>query len=202
MSPSSRSDQTQAFLQQLKSLNEREQQELGPACDIDAMLIRRSRQIDEILIHCWAQALGSHDGVALVAVGGYGRSELFPQSDIDVLILTDESDTCNAGIHAFLHTLWDLGLNLSHSVRTLDECIEEGLGDITVATNYQDARWLTGNQTLFHRFRERIASADFWPPLTFLKAKLAEQQARHAKYDDTGFKIEPNVKESPGGLRD
>ncbi|MGC9456715.1 MAG: [protein-PII] uridylyltransferase [Halothiobacillaceae bacterium] len=186
----------------LESLAEDERAALGPDMDARALLDRRSAVTDEILTRIWQTCLPDREDLALVAVGGYGRRELFPQSDIDLLILLQRDDVCDVGIHDFLHGLWDLKLHVGHSVRTLNECRNEGMADITVATNYMDARLLAGSRALFRQFRSGIRDESFWPPPAFLKAKLAEQQARHAKYEDTGFKIEPNVKESPGGLRD
>lgn len=186
----------------LDDLARAERAALGPEMDVRALLVRRSAATDEILSRIWEACLPGRSDLALVAVGGYGRAELFPQSDIDLLILLQRDDVCDVGIHDFLHALWDIKLHVGHSVRTLAECRQEGMADITVATNYMDARLVAGCEPLFRQFRAGIRDEAFWPPPAFAEAKLAEQQIRHAKYEDTGFKIEPNVKESPGGLRD
>ncbi|MDR1660817.1 MAG: [protein-PII] uridylyltransferase [Azoarcus sp.] len=139
---------------------------------------------------------------ALAAVGGYGRGELFPCSDVDLLILLPEppSDELGAKLSLLVGALWDVGLAIGHSVRTIDECLEAAQADITVQTNLLEARLLTGNASLFkrlgQRYREQLDVQEFF------RAKLLEREQRYARYDDTPYALEPNCKESPGGLRD
>jgi len=142
------------------------------------------------------------DSVCLAAVGGYRRGELYPGSDVDVLlILTHEPDAPErAALEAWVRACWDMGLEIGHSVRTVDACCAEADVDITVETNLLEARWLWGSRPLFAEF-ERCFRARF-DPQRFFDGKLAEQQARHARYDDSAYKLEPNLKDSPGGLRD
>ena len=168
------------------------------------LVYARASLIDALLTRAWTLYLPKDtDELALVAVGGYGRGELHPASDIDVLILLKESDEpYREGISAFLTFLWDIGLEIGHSVRTVQECLEEATKDITVATNIQEARLLIGNEALFERQRRLCAADQIWPGPEFFKAKLEEQISRHHKYHDTGYNLEPNIKESPGGLRD
>ncbi len=137
---------------------------------------------------------------ALVAVGGYGRGQLFPHSDVDILILLPQPpDTAlREKLEALVSTFWDIGLDAGHSVRTIDDCIEVAAGDITVQTSLLESRLLAGNRELHHRFvRERQRFID---PGTFLRAKRIEQQERHSRHEATN--LEPNLKESAGGLRD
>lgn len=171
-------------------------------------LIRwRADFVDETLQAAWLQFLGGHhsDQLDLIAVGGYGRRELHPNSDIDLLILKADDQanpTRDGAISAFLQFLWDIGLNPAQSVRSLAACrIEAGL-DQTVMTNLLDARSIQGNQTLLSQLKETIGPDQIWPSLAFFAAKQAEQRARHTKYHDTAYNLEPNVKEGPGGLRD
>ncbi|MGO1768200.1 MAG: nucleotidyltransferase domain-containing protein, partial [Advenella sp.] len=138
----------------------------------------------------------------LCAVGGYGRGELFPYSDIDLLILLQQPPTNDekALLERFVSALWDLGLDIGHSVRTIDECLVESAADITIETGLLELRYILGNRklvsTLDKKFREQLNPQDF-----FL-AKQLELQQRYARYNETPYSLEPNCKESPGGLRD
>jgi len=142
------------------------------------------------------------DNATLAAVGGYGRGELYPYSDIDVLILLarepDEADT--ERIEALIASLWDLGLDLGHSVRTIADCQTEAANDITVETALMEARWLAGNKPLLQSLIQAMRAQQ--DPQVFFQAKRAEMQQRHARQGDTPYALEPNCKESPGGLRD
>ncbi len=168
------------------------------------LVYARASLIDALLTRAWTLFLpGDSEDIALIAVGGYGRGELHPGSDIDVLILLQDSDEpYREGVSAFLTFLWDIGLEIGHSVRTVKECLEEATKDITVATNIQEARLLIGNEALFDEQRRLCAADQIWPGPEFFKAKLEEQISRHHKYEETGYNLEPNIKESPGGLRD
>ena len=140
--------------------------------------------------------------LCLVAVGGYGREELFPHSDIDLMVLLPEpsDDTLKAKLEEFLLSLWNLKLSVGHSVRTLEQALGEAAGDITVQTALLDARLIAGNRSLFNDFCERFACAV--RPKAFFKDKSSELYQRHHKFNDTAYSLEPNIKESPGGLRD
>ena len=164
----------------------------------------RSNIVDTLLIKSWLQYFPSNaTDIALLAVGGYGRGELHPASDVDVqILLKNNEEHHNNALSEFLTFLWDIGLEIGHSVRTLDECVIEATSDITVATNLQEGRLLYGPKELFEKQRELCAPNKIWPGKDFFQAKLDEQVARHEKYDDTAYNLEPNIKESPGGLRD
>lgn len=138
--------------------------------------------------------------IALIAVGGYGRGQLFPHSDVDILILLPATPDAalREKLEALVGTFWDIGLDVGHSVRTLEECFEIASGDITVQTNLLESRLITGNRDLYRRFtRKVLQSID---PVAFLGAKRIEQQERHSRHQETN--LEPNLKESAGGLRD
>ncbi len=165
----------------------------------------RTWLIDELLQRAWDRIMDARcAGVALVAVGGYGRGELHPGSDIDLMLLLDDTglDGRDGCIEAFLTFLWDIGLEVGHSVRTLDDCVTESERDITVATNLMESRLLKGPEPLYQAMREATGPARVWPSRAFFEAKWREQLDRHAKYHDTAYNLEPNIKESPGGLRD
>ncbi|MGH8402137.1 MAG: [protein-PII] uridylyltransferase, partial [Gammaproteobacteria bacterium] len=142
--------------------------------------------------------------LSLAAAGGYGRGELHPHSDVDLLILLPAGNQARFrhAIEHFIAFLWDLGLPASHSVRTLEECALEAQADVTVATNLMEIRHLTGATDLFVDLQQRMQPDKLWPTKDFFLAKLKEQRQRHAKYHDTAYRLEPNVKEGPGGLRD
>lgn len=164
----------------------------------------RSNIVDALLVKAWLQFFPSDaTDIALLAVGGYGRGELHPASDVDVqILLKNDEDHHNEQLSQFITFLWDIGLEIGHSVRTLAECVAEATSDITVATNLQEGRLLFGPKELFEEQRNLCAPDKIWTSKDFFQAKLNEQIARHEKYDDTAYNLEPNIKESPGGLRD
>lgn len=166
-----------------------------------SLLKNHTRLVDNLLASVWEDT-GLSQEVSLIAVGGYGREELFPYSDVDLLILVPDnvSDTQNSQIEALIGVLWDLGLNIGHSVRSLDECINEAAEDATIQTNLLEARLLCGSEPIYSDFSIRISQQLDAPK--FLNAKIDEQKNRHKKANDTGYSLEPNIKESPGGLRD
>ncbi len=163
----------------------------------------RAALIDEALIGLWREHLGAL-GVALVAVGGYGRGELHPSSDVDVLLLLPDElpDGSNDALSAFVTALWDIGLEIGHSVRTVAQCSEQAATDLTVATTLMEARLLAGPDALFMAMLQAIAPENMWPSDRFFEEKRKEQIVRHHRYHDTAYNLEPNVKGSPGGLRD
>ena len=165
-------------------------------------LLRSLRHsVDGVLARAWQEA-GLPPGTALVGVGGYGRGELFPHSDVDLLILLQQSPDAatQEKLEELVQLLWDLGLEIGHSIRTVEECMVESKADITVQTSLLEARLVCGNADLFAQLQQRYAAA--MDPQAFFQAKTAEMRQRHAKYEDTAFSLEPNCKESPGGLRD
>ncbi len=170
----------------------------------DALVHARAHLVDEILREAWTRIIGeSTRHLALIAVGGYGRGELLPHSDIDLLLLHDETlETHRDNLEKFFAFLWDIGLEVGSGVRTIEQCVELATGDITVMTNLIESRPLIGDEALYGQLMARLTPDKVWPVDAFFRAKLEEQERRHAKYDDTGYKLEPNVKEGPGGLRD
>jgi [protein-PII] uridylyltransferase len=157
--------------------------------------------VDAAIVRLWGDC-GIPASVALLAVGGYGRGELFPCSDVDLLVLLPEppGEELGAQLSGFVSALWDIGLIVGHSVRTLDECLEAAQADITVQTNLLEARLLTGDTSLYDHFTRRYREQ--LDVQAFFRAKLLEREQRYARYDDTPYALEPNCKESPGGLRD
>jgi [protein-PII] uridylyltransferase len=141
-------------------------------------------------------------GAALVATGGYGRGELYPFSDIDLLVLlAHEPDAAERdALERLIGTLWDIGLEIGHSVRTVEGCVAAAAEDITVRTTLLEARYLAGSRALYRELERALAQA--LDPVAFFKAKKLEQEQRHAKHQDTPYSLEPNIKEAPGGLRD
>ncbi len=144
------------------------------------------------------------DQLSIVAVGGYGRGELHPHSDVDLMIMlpNDHEGKFDNDIEQFLMLLWDIKLEIGHSVRTLDECIEEATNDITVITNITESRLLCGSSALFDAMTEATSTDNIWNSKRFFESKLEEQNARHIKFESSAFKLEPNIKECHGGLRD
>ena len=167
-----------------------------------------TRHVDRTLLALWQQA-GMPADAALIAVGGYGRGELYPHSDVDVLVLLPPAGvavarpgraSAKAAIESFISACWDIGLDIGSSVRTVDECIAQAQSDVTVQTALLESRYLCGSRRVFNTFRH--ANTNAMDARAFLRAKTLEMTQRHQKYEDTPYALEPNCKESPGGLRD
>ena len=166
---------------------------------------RLAKLADKLLVQLWRNA-GFEQGEALIAVGGYGRGELFPSSDVDVLVLlpdnviAEESPALKAKLEVFIGSCWDSGLEIGSSVRTLKDCIDESEKDITVKTSLLESRLLAGSHELYQQFQQSYHEA--MDPHAFFVAKTLELNQRHNKFENTPYSLEPNCKESPGGLRD
>jgi len=163
--------------------------------------------MDQILEQAWdihAHLIPEKINTSLVAVGGYGRGELHPYSDIDLMVLTekDASGKINEFAEQFIRFLWDIGLEVGHSVRSIKECVKESKADITTLTNLMEARHLLGDASLLSTMDEGIRTKKTFTPEQFFAGKMEEQTERHASYNDTAYNLEPNLKEGPGGLRD
>ncbi len=179
-----------------------------PTAPAAARLLRdMARHADETLAALWVGCDMPADA-ALLAVGGYGRGELFPHSDIDVLLLlasgprrdADAAEAINRSVESFITACWDIGLEIGSSVRTVEECLAEAERDVTVQTALLESRFLCGSRRGFNVFRRNNSQA--MNPRAFLRAKTLEMRQRHQKFEDTPYSLEPNCKESPGGLRD
>jgi [protein-PII] uridylyltransferase len=190
-----------AWREQLKAGNAALRVTFERKPDTSRLLRGQCSLVDSLLSEVWAQS-GLPASACLIAVGGYGRGELFPQSDVDILILLPENmeDALAPQLEKLVGLCWDIGLAIGHSVRTLPQCLAEAAKDVTVQTNLLEARLLAGNKRNFAEFSNAITSS--LDPLAFLKAKVREQARRHGRFNDTAYNLEPNLKESPGGLRD
>ncbi len=176
-----------------------------PDRSVTTLLTEKSRFIDSLLRCCWQHFLGDHANTpGLIATGGYGRSELFPHSDIDILILAGPTDqeALREQLSNFNRFLWDIGLKPGQSVRSIDECIEVAAEDQTIFTSLLEMRLITGNINLFTDLKSTLTERRLWPSELFFPAKITEQEQRYSKYHDTAYNLEPNIKEGPGGLRD
>ena len=172
--------------------------------DAGEIVAARTAAIERMLAYAWHSWLGETSDAALIAVGGFGRSELFPYSDVDLLILIVEMPEPRVirAIEAFCACLWDLGIKPGLAVRDLAGCRELAGQDVAVYTNLIEARFLVGAQELAERLIACLPDPSLWPPARFLEAKKAEQAARHLRFGDTAYSLEPHLKEGPGGLRD
>ncbi len=172
---------------------------------VESLVRDRALLVDALVVRAWELHAGAAaTAVALVAVGGYGRGELLPCSDVDVMVLLPQGEQqgWTTALERFLTFLWDIGLETGHSVRTIDDCQREALADIGVATALIEARLLAGPPALFSAMRRALAPDRLWSSRDFFDAKLREQAERHHRFHDTAYNLEPNVKQSPGGLRD
>ncbi len=168
-----------------------------------ALVRQRAHVVERVVLHVWQACVGDATECALFAVGGFGRGVLFPQSDVDLLVLAHAQAIQGQAraLEAFFGCLWDLGLKPGHAVRTFAQCRELSALDASVFTSLLDARALAGDATLAVDLAQLLVDPAIWAPAAFLAAKRAEQVARHARFGDTAYNLEPNVKEGPGGLR-
>lgn len=169
--------------------------------DTARLLKSQAKLVDHILQAVWVE-LNIPNEISLIAVGGYGRGELFPYSDIDLLILipANSSIALEATLEPMIGFFWDIGLAIGHSVRNPSECLVEAASDITVRTNLLESRWLAGDKSAYSNLMQKLS--DQLDVCTFFQDKILEQKQRHRRFNDTAYNLEPNVKESPGGLRD
>ena len=188
---------------QLQALDARSAEALDANTDIDRMLVARARAADAQVRAAWHRCIPEGAPLALFAVGGYGRGELFPHSDIDLLVLADAhaQDSHRDAIARLFALLWDIGLPVGHAVRSPAQCTEAA-SDITVLTALLEARPLVANEAAVRALQAAVAPERVWPAREFFEAKREELRARHARFDDTSDNLEPNLKEGPGGLRD
>ncbi|MEE2684441.1 MAG: [protein-PII] uridylyltransferase [Pseudomonadota bacterium] len=173
--------------------------------NIENIIKKRSIEIDLIISDAFKIFLSEFtDKISLISVGGYGRSELHPCSDIDLLIITNNkrNNQINKSITKFITFLWDIGLDVGHSVRTNKENIQLARKDQTIYTTIIENRYLCGSKKLYKDFKDSIFLDNLWEIKSYFNNKVKEQRLRHARYDDTAYKLEPNLKGSPGGLRD
>ena len=174
--------------------------------DVRLLVREWAAAIDEVLRDAWlALNLDKAQNLSLLAVGGYGRAELLPQSDVDVLVLHREDnldEALQAAVSAFITYLWDLGLDVGSSVRSLSDCVRLATDDITIATNLMESRTLVGEAALRDDMLRVTGPDQLWPGKAFFIAKRDEQIARHGKHNNTEYNLEPDLKNAPGGLRD
>lgn len=173
---------------------------------VNELVVKRTNFIDALLRKLWYQfGFNRFERLALVAVGGYGRADLQPHSDIDILFVTDEKTLpipLSSIIPNFTSLIWDLKLDLGQSVRTIEECIAEGEKDVTIGTNLLETRLIIGCKDTYQQLTSIVESEYFWPSTEFYAAKVEEQEKRHHSYKDTVYMLEPDIKNNPGGLRD
>ena len=175
-----------------------------PTKPIWPLLAARATAVDLVMQYLWEHFLGRRSDMLLAAVGGYGRGELYPHSDVDLLFLVrnQPDEESEAAISEMLRCLWDLGLHIGSSVRSLEECAELARSDLTIFTAMLEARPLVGDETLLDALTEVLGPEHMWDSKSFYTAKLDETLKRHAKYANTEYNLEPNVKNGPGSLRD
>lgn len=198
-------DNLKLLKQAVSTINDGLKQHYHDGGSVESVVFGRARLVDALLSLVFNTLVESNSQpVSLVAVGGYGRAELHPRSDIDLMILLAEQEDDNTRelLETFLTLLWDIKLEIGHSVRTVQECVEEAEKDITVATNIFESRLLAGDDQLYTQMKQQTAPDAMWDSRSFFQAKLEEQIQRNGKFNDTAYNLEPNLKESAGGLRD
>ena len=169
------------------------------------ILNARSNINDALILYTSEKFNISNDEISLIAVGGYGRKEFYPKSDTDLLILINDQkkDQHKKNISHFLAYLWDIGIEVSHSTRTIKECITEGSRDISIATTLLESRYISGSKKMFENLIKTIdESKSFWNNKDFYQEKVDEQIKRHLQFNNTAYNLEPDIKNGPGSLRD
>jgi [protein-PII] uridylyltransferase len=191
-------------LRQLLGDTDRQLAEAFQAGAAVAELVRaRAQAVERVVVHAWIACVGESTELALFAAGGFGRNELFPHSDVDLLALSEQppSPPAQRALESFFTCLWDVGLKPGHALRTLAECRAIASGDATVYTSLLDARRIAGVTAFDTAFAAIISDQTIWPAADYLVAKISDRQARHARFNDTAYNLEPNLKDGPGGLR-
>ena len=190
----------------LTKVNHQLDEDFRSGAPVEELVRRRAWWLDRLLEHLWSHCIREETRplLGLVAVGGYGRGELHPHSDVDLLILTREAlaPADKENIEAFIALLWDLNLQVGHSIRTPEQCEEDAATDIKLVTNLLEARQLAGSRALYQHMKERTSPERIWPAKDFFIAKRREQEERHQHYHHSAYNLEPNLKNCPGGLRD
>ena len=169
------------------------------------ILNARSNINDALILYTSEKFNISNDEISLIAVGGYGRKEFYPKSDTDLLILINDQkkEQHKKNISHFLAYLWDIGIEVSHSTRTIKECITEGSRDISIATTLLESRYISGSKKMFENLIKTIdESKSFWSNKDFYQEKVDEQIKRHLQFNNTAYNLEPDIKNGPGSLRD
>jgi [protein-PII] uridylyltransferase len=173
---------------------------------IGELVHARAWVVEQLVIAVFETLVDPSDPLCLCAVGGFGRGELHPHSDVDLLIIHADTqqlpETLSLVITHFVQVLWDAHLHPGHSVRTIDECLIQAKQDVTVMTNLTEMRMLSGKSSLFTDLSAQLSDPNLWPADAFFRAKTEEQAQRYAQFEDTIYNLEPNLKEGPGGLRD
>ncbi|EFX91750.1 protein-P-II uridylyltransferase [Actinobacillus ureae ATCC 25976] len=173
--------------------------------EVVTLLRQRSDFYDQLLLNLWQQfGFAARQDLTLIAVGSYGRREVFPLSDLDILVIATQTldDETHSRLNELFNLLWDSKLQVGASIRTIEECIEIGKSELSVATNMYEGRYLIGNKALWQALFESLYTEDFWPIDRFFSAKMQERNERYARYHNTSYNLEPDLKHSPGGLRD
>ena len=173
--------------------------------DVNQLVKARAWVVDQMVLHAWVCLIPAGANLSLLAVGGFGRGELHPHSDVDLLILLGDSSpdkSVRGAIEVFVTLLWDAGFYLGHSVRTVEACVSEANKDIATATSLMESRLLSGEQDMMQRMLDATAANHLWSAAEFFDAKFEEQLKRHEQYGGTAYSLEPNIKEGQGGLRD
>ncbi len=173
---------------------------------IGELVHARAWVVEQLVLAVWERLIAPDQPLALCAVGGFGRGELHPHSDVDLLILTEDNADLDArtqeSLHHLVQVLWDASLHPGHAVRDVNDCIEQAKADVSIMTNLMEVRWIGGDHRLFDALAQALTDETLWPSDQFFKAKVDEQTERYSQFEDTIYNLEPNLKEGPGGLRD
>ncbi len=196
------SAQLEEFKRRIARADEALAQQFWDGADVDQLVHSRSNFIDGFLTEIWQLWFEQSESAALFAVGGYGRGELHPHSDIDLLLLVEGRMKNDTRLEEFIRLLWDLNLDIGQSVRSVRDCKEESAKDVSVMTSLMERRLLAGSNDLSLKLDRALANRWLWPSKEFFAAKTSEQDARHTQWSDVEYGLEPDVKQSPGGLRD
>ena len=193
---------TLAVKKRIRDFDQSQAERFWQGDDVEHLIHERASFMDGCLAEVWREVFGDTSNLALLAVGGYGRAELHPHSDIDLLILVPSHRQAGDAVAEFVRNLWDLGQTVGHSVRTPGECRSAARDDLTIVTALYDRRHITGSEALSKKLDDILNGKPVWSSKDYFRARVDELHARHERQSDVEYSLEPNIKTSPGGLRD
>ena len=192
----------EALVEKLKGEISRIEDDYWNGLPIDKLLAALTKVIDRAIKSLWAEVFGDEREISLFAIGGYGRGEMFPRSDIDLLILTEDTSDWQPQIEDFIQRIYNFNFEIGHAVRTIEECVTEMKNDISVETAVMERRHLAGSKDVSSHLSERLEQESISEDDDYFGLKEMEQNNRHKQFQNVDYGLEPNIKNSPGGLRD
>lgn len=193
----------QSVRQWVEDLNTRLAELFYGGTDVADLLHFRSATIESVIAQIWSEIIGEQPDIALFAVGGFGRRELFPHSDIDLLILRREKSNqiLSRSIETFVSCLWDIGLKPAQAVHTIAQCRQSAQSDISLMTALLNVQFIAGSVSMNQALSTLLEDAELWPPKVYFETRRDDQEKVYKRFNDTAYNLEPNIKEGIGGVK-